>query len=180
FLGIAHVDARTNVSGKRTIFMESRHTDIEHPTILPIVPPYAALLLKRLSLIEGLEVNLEAPLVVLWMDNLGQATLKIGFRSTREVQPKLIEINALFVRSRHPDHHRCRIGYQTEAPLALAYSFLGSVTLGNVLHYARDAIDAGGTFNGKVGDEYVSFAKLGIRILHFESDDFTSKTSIQF
>src|SRR6516164_8034240 len=160
--------------------MKSRHADVEHPAILPIVPSQAALLPKGLPLIERLKVSLHAFSVVVRMDNFCQATLKIGFREPREVQPKLIEISTLFVRSGHPDHHRCSVGYQTEAFLAFSYCLLSTAALRDILQNTSDAIDTDGTFNRKVGDEYVSFAKPRIRVFHLVSDDFTRKASIQF
>src|SRR5262252_9124744 len=179
-LAIGYVHARTNVAGKGAVFMESWHANVEHPSVLAVVPSQTAFFPKRLPLVERPVVNLVASLFVLGMNNPGEASPEFSLRATREVQPKLVEISGLFVGSGHPDHHWCSIGKQTEALLALAYCFLSPAALGNVLHYACDAIDAGGTFNGKVGDEYVSFAEFRIRIFHLVSDDFTPKTSIQF
>src|SRR6516162_8404389 len=160
--------------------MKSRHADVEHPAILPIVPSQAALLPKGLPLIERLKVSLHAFSVVVRMDNFCQATLKIGFREPREVQPKLIEISTLFVRSGHPDHHRCSVGYQTEAFLAFSYCLLSTAALRDILQNTSDAIDTDGTFNRKVGDEYVSFAKPRIRVFHLVCRLLLEKKKIQF
>src|SRR5215470_17543243 len=53
------------------------------------------------------------------------------------------------------------------------------LTVGDVLHNTRYSVNTGCTFDGKVGDEYVSLAKLWIHVFHLVSDDFASETLIQ-
>src|SRR6516164_5317762 len=109
-LAIGHVHARTDVTGKGAIFMESWHSYVEHPSILAVVPSQPAFFPEGLPLVERLAVNLPASLLVLGMNNPGETGPKIRLRAAGEVQPKLVEISGLVIRSGHPDHHWRRIG----------------------------------------------------------------------
>jgi hypothetical protein len=135
-LAIGHVHTRTNVTGKGAIFMESWYTDVEHPSILAVVPSQTAFFPKGLPPVERLAVNLTAFLVVLGMNNSDQAGLEISLRAAREVPPKLVEIGGLFVGSGHPDHHRGGIGHQPEAFLAFAQN--RSLSLSLFYEYRED------------------------------------------
>src|SRR5882762_3293545 len=63
-LSIGDVQARSDVTGKLAIGVESRHTDIVDPTVLSVITTDAILHLKRSMLIKGLGVGFQGALQV--------------------------------------------------------------------------------------------------------------------
>jgi hypothetical protein len=57
---LGYVDARADIPGKITVYVESRHTLVENPPVLPVMLPEPVLHLESLAAIECLLVGLQA------------------------------------------------------------------------------------------------------------------------
>src|SRR5215831_6188277 len=119
-LSIADVKARSDITCKSAVPIESRHTDVQDPTVLSVFTPKAILHFKGFTLIKRPGVRLQAALQVFAVDPFRPAVSQFCLNASAcELQPWLIERIAQFVRPRHPDHDRCGVGNESEASFAL-------------------------------------------------------------
>src|SRR4051812_30357883 len=114
-LAIRDVDARSYVARKRATRIKPRHTDIEEPPVISVVPAETILHLESLAAIEGSLIDIEARLEILRVHHLCPAVANLRiYGATCEIQPGLIEVRAQFVSPGHPDHHRRGVCDQAE------------------------------------------------------------------
>src|SRR3954451_4094009 len=94
-LAIRYVDARSYVARKRAIRIKPRHTDIEEPSVVSIVPPQTILHLESLVAVEGPLIGIEARLEILRVHHLCPTVANLRlYGATCEIQPGLIEVRA--------------------------------------------------------------------------------------
>src|SRR4051812_3029968 len=109
-LALCHVDARSYITRKRTILTVSRYSDIKNPTRFPVMPSQAILHFETFATIKRLCVGFKASLNVILVDTFRPSVSDFLCASpTCEIQPRLIEVCAKFVRIRHPNHYGSRI-----------------------------------------------------------------------
>src|SRR3954463_3445661 len=100
--------------------------------------PQSVLHLKWTTSIEIADVDLQAAIVVLWMDVRFPAIARLFLESAPdEIQPTLIEVIAKLVRPGHPDHDRRSIGNDAKALLAFPQRLLSVVLCSNVARHFR-------------------------------------------
>src|SRR6266576_480164 len=110
FLAIHNIDSCADITDKRTICIESRHTGVEDPAILPVMPSESIFHPEWLAAIKSLGIGFQALLQIFGLDTICPAVPKFGFElAASKVQPTLVEIGAKLVCPGHPDQHRSRI-----------------------------------------------------------------------
>jgi len=120
FLAIGHIDSNSNVTNKGTILIKPRHSHVENPSILPVVPAEPILHPEFLSPIKGLRVGVETLLQMLRVDTFCPAGSKLGVHALPgEIQPRLIDVGAEFISAGLPDQHRSTICEPAKTRFAL-------------------------------------------------------------
>src|SRR5258708_33817572 len=89
---LAHVNTRANVTGKGPIRIESRHPDVENPSIFTVVPSQTILHPEFLSAVKGLNGRIQESLQILWVNPLRPAVAKLPVNgSAGQDQPRLVD-----------------------------------------------------------------------------------------
>ena len=132
-LAVTDIDAGPDVAGKTSARVETWHTGIQDPAVLPRGITQPVLNRKAAQRFECVVVNVQAALRVVRMNVLGPALAEFLVDGpTNEIEPDLVEPGALAVGPADPHHHRRGIGHQAEALFALAQSALGALARGDV------------------------------------------------
>jgi hypothetical protein len=98
------VDTNPDVTDKGTILIKPRHSNVENPSILSVMPQSPILHPEFLSPIKGLRVVVEAPLQIFGVNPFCPTVPKLEDDGTPgEVQPRLIDVGTEFVNSRRPN-----------------------------------------------------------------------------
>ena len=87
-LSIGDVQARSDVASKTAVWVESRHTDVENPTVRSVTTTKAVLHFKRLTLIKRLRIGFQAALQVFVVYSFDPTVSQLRFKRTPgELQP---------------------------------------------------------------------------------------------
>src|SRR5215467_13290666 len=125
-LAVRDINTNPDVTCKQPILIESWYADVKNPAILSVVMTQPILHFELLSPIKRLHVDVKATLQVVCVYTFRPTISKLFFHgSPSEIQPRLVEVGAEFVRPRHPDQHRRGVRDQPEALFAFLKSFLG-------------------------------------------------------
>src|SRR5436189_4062792 len=138
-LSIRDVNARADITKKRTVDIKTRCTTIEHPAILAVLSAQAILHCERLSFVESSLVNRQAVREVLRVNAFGPAVTQFLIQSAAsEFQPALIKEIAELVRTRHPDHDGRGIRHRAKAHLAFKQRLFRQLAFRDI---RRNAVD---------------------------------------
>src|SRR5215203_1894829 len=115
---LREVNARADVTEKRAIRRKARYPAVEDPAIFSVVSLQAILEVEWLPRVEETAVGVRAASGVLRMHAFGPPDARFLLESPAgESEPAFVDKRARFVRPRHPDHHRCRVGNRAKARL---------------------------------------------------------------
>src|ERR1700739_237568 len=115
-----HIDSDSDVTGKRSVLVESRHADVKEPAILSVPTPEPVFHPESFALIKRLCVGHKTSLQVIWVDAFCPADAEFFLHGTpREIQPGLVEVCKKLVRAGHPDEYRCSVCDQAKTLFAL-------------------------------------------------------------
>src|SRR5262249_25409095 len=94
---VGYIDATTYIARESSVFKETRHPSIKHPSVFTIMTPQAVFHGKFLPRVESLCINLKVRPQVVGMHVLCPAFSKFLLHcSSRESEPLLVEIVAAF------------------------------------------------------------------------------------
>src|SRR6476620_3674274 len=98
-LSIRDVNARADITQKRTVDIEHRCTSVEHPAILAVLSAQAILHSERLPFVESILVNRQAVSEVLGMHCFYPTFAAFLFHcSSSEIEPAFVEESAALIR----------------------------------------------------------------------------------
>src|SRR5262245_14908594 len=118
--GLGDVNGSTNVADEIAIGLKARHPMIQHPTIFAVISPQAVFHRELSPRVEGVDIDFKTAVKILRVNSLCPAITKLLLQGPAgKVEPTLVKKGAGFIRVRHPDHHRRRIGHGMKASLAL-------------------------------------------------------------
>src|SRR4051812_45268420 len=111
-LDLRNVNVRSDIAREFSRSRVSRNPAFKHPAVFVIRSPEAILDSERLSGMERRQETIEAPLHIVSMHALGPSCAYFLLQgSAGKVEPRLVEIVAKRIRSRHPNQHRRRVGH---------------------------------------------------------------------
>src|SRR5262249_55596967 len=131
---------------------------IENPTILSIMSTQPILQLEGFAAVKGMVIGFQTGAQVFGVDIFSPAVSELRWKGTTcELQPGLIEVGAQPVRTRHPNHHGHRVGYQPETSFAFPQFLQDFLALRNI-HLDRSNIRyvPVGVFHASCVEKYFS------------------------
>src|SRR5262249_41358377 len=112
---LRNIDTRTDVPGKRSLYVISRDALVRYPSILAIVSPQAVLHNVWLPRVQCVGVNLPASFQIIFMQAFDPAVSKLLFHAaSRKLQPWLVKERAKLVHASHPDKNGSSIRYNSK------------------------------------------------------------------
>ena len=111
---LVDVDTAADESRKVPVVVDERNTAVEYPAIHPVVAAEAIFHFERLAPPEMIQIERHAPPEIVGVDARRPAVAHLFFdRAAREFEPGLVEVVALGVEARAPDHDRRMTDQQT-------------------------------------------------------------------
>src|SRR5262245_6906890 len=120
-LALRDVNARADVANESAVRRRPRIAAVQYPTVLAVSPPESVFHPEVSPRIECRYVFRHAALPIVGMNSFGPAVAEfLRDRSTSEIQPRLVEVNAALGGIRHPDHDWRRIRHRPKSGFTLA------------------------------------------------------------
>jgi hypothetical protein len=135
---LRHVEARADVTGKRTVGIEQRRGIVQHPPVFAVMPPKPIFHHEGFTMVEGASVGLQALLQIRGVYTVCPAIADLGLEgSPGEIEPWLVEVRAALVGAGNPDEERQAVRHQPEQPFAFSGRWSAEAHLATSVHVAR-------------------------------------------